>query len=91
METKVYGTAAVYTGDSANYHIFQIVNGEEMVGSLYVRKKSENGIPQKVEVDLITPSRDKDAWRDGMNTLLDKAREGSKAEAKLIKTLKSYD
>lgn len=91
METTLYGTVAVYTGDSANYHIFQIVNGEDMVGSLYVRKKSDNGIPQRVEVELITPSRDKEAWKDGMNSLLDKAREGSKAEAKLIKTLKSYD
>lgn len=90
METTLYGTVAVYTGDTANFHNFQIVNGEEMVGNLYVSKKSDNGIPQRVEVELITPSRDHEAWMNGMHSLLEKARSGSKAESKLIKSLQSY-
>jgi hypothetical protein len=81
---------AVFTGDSANYHIFQIV-AESMVGSLYVRKKDENGIPDVVEVNLITPKRDKAVWEAGVNSLLEKVREGSKAESKLVKILKEYE
>jgi len=82
---------AVYTGDSSNYHIFQVVDGGDFVGSLYVKKTSDNGIPEGVEVTFITPSRDKFLWKKGMEELLDRARSGSKAEQKLIKTLKSYE
>ena len=82
---------AVFTRDSANYHIFQIVNGEDFVGSLYVKKKSANGIPEGAEVTFITPSRDKHLWSSGVKGLIDKARDGSKAEQKLIRTLKSYE
>jgi len=83
---------AVFTGDSANYHIFQIVSdGEEFVGSLYIKKKSENGIPEVAGITFVTPSRDKKVWKEGMKELLERAREGSKAESKLIKTMKSYE
>jgi hypothetical protein len=82
---------AVYTGDSPNYHVFQIVDGEDFVGSIYVRKTSDNGIPEGVELSFVTPSRDKFLWTKGMNELLNRAREGSKAEQKLIRTLKKYE
>jgi hypothetical protein len=82
---------AVYTGDSSNYHIFQIVNGGDFVGSLYVKKKSDNGIPEGLEVTFVTPSRDKFLWTKGMGELLDRARSGSKAEQKLIRTMKKYE
>jgi len=88
--SKPIEVEAVFTGDSANYHIFQLVSEGEFVGSIYVEKKSDNGIPEVMEVNLVTPSRDKVVWKKGMNQLLDKAREGSKAEQKLIRTLKSY-
>lgn len=82
---------AVFTGDSANYHIFQIVDSGDFVGSLYIKKKSDNGIPEGVEITFVTPSRDKHLWKHGMEELLDRAREGSKAEQKLIRTLKTYE
>lgn len=82
---------AVFTGDSANYHIFQVVGDGDFVGSMYIRKKSDNGIPEGVEITFITPSRDKFLWKKGMGELLDKSRGGSKAEQKLIRTMKKYE
>jgi hypothetical protein len=82
--------SAVFTGDSANYHIFQVVGSDDFVGSLYIKKKSENGIPEGVEITFVTPSRDKFLWTKGMGELLDKARSGSKAEQKLVNTMKKY-
>jgi hypothetical protein len=81
---------AVFTGDSKNFHIFQIVD-ENFVGSMYIKKKSDNGIPETVGIALITPSRDKGVWKECMQLLLDRTREGSKAKQKLIRTLKSYE
>lgn len=83
--------SAVYTGDSPNYHIFQVVDSGDFVGSMYIKKKSDNGIPEGLGVTFVTPSRDKVAWRKGMNELLDRAREGSKAEQKLIRTMKQHE
>jgi hypothetical protein len=81
---------AVFTGDSPNYHIFQVVGNGACVGSIYIKKKDVE-IPKALGLSLITPSSDKKAWKQGMNDLLDITREGSKAESKLIKTLKSYE
>jgi len=72
---------AVYTGDSENFHIFQIVD-DNVVGSLYIARKEEN-IPEALEVNLITPTRDDHLWRTKVKVLVDKAREGSKALKKL--------
>ena len=80
---------AVYVGDSANFHIFQFV-ADEAVGTLYF-KKSDSDIPEGVDVNVITPQRDKDLWRHSVNALLEKSREGSKGEAKLIRVLKKYE
>jgi hypothetical protein len=80
----------VFTGDSANYHIFQVVESGDCVGSIYIRKDSDNGVPETAELNFITPSRDKRTWVAGMSELIEKARDGSKAKNKLIKTLKSY-
>ena len=81
---------AVFTGDSANYHIFQVIDSEHVVGSLYIKKKGVD-LPKGLDVSLVTPVRDKELWKHGMNQLLDKSRSGSKAENKLIKTLKNYE
>jgi hypothetical protein len=81
---------AVFTGDSSNYHIFQVVDSEDCVGSIYIKKKSTNGVPEALEINLVTPIRDKFLWTKGLEELIEKAREGSKAKHKLVKTLKSY-
>jgi len=89
--SKPIDLTAVYTGDSPNYHIFQVVDSGDFVGSLYIKKSSDNGIPETIEVNFVTPSRDKVVWKKGMDDLLDKAREGSKAEKKLIRTMRQHD
>ena len=81
---------AVFTGDSTNYHIFQVIDSEECVGSLYIKKKGLE-LPEGLDINLITPTRDKELWKRGMDQLLEKARSGSKAENKLIKSLKTYE
>lgn len=81
---------AIFTGDSSHYHIFQVVDSEHCVGSLYIKKKGVE-LPEGLEVNLITPSRDKELWKHGMTQLLSKARAGSKAEQKLIRTWKKYE
>lgn len=81
---------AVFTGDSTNFHIFQIFDSEDFVGSLYVKKKSANGVPEAAEVNFITPARDKHLWKVGLNSLIEKARSGSKAEQKLKRALSTY-
>jgi hypothetical protein len=80
---------AVYTGDSTNFHIFQIVD-EEAVGTIYLKKKSSNGIPQGLDVNLITPNSDKELWEIKVKDLLKKSREGSKARTKLERVLGDY-
>ena len=82
-------TIAVYTGDSANFHIFQIVD-ENLVGSIYVKKEETSDIPEGVEVNLITHGRDEELWKIKVKELLGKARPGSKAELKLKKVLVQY-
>jgi hypothetical protein len=85
---KVIEVDCVYTGDSTNYHIFQVVGGGEYVGSIYIKKKSENNIPKTVEVNFVTPTSDKTVWLKGIKSLIDGARDGSKAEQKLKKVMK---
>jgi hypothetical protein len=81
---------AVYTGDSANYHIFQIASEEgDVVGSIYLSKKED--IPEGLDITLITPNRDKFLWRKNVEDLKDRARDGSKAEAKLKRILKKHE
>jgi hypothetical protein len=77
---------AVYTGDSTNFHIFQIVDAEA-VGTIYLKKKSSHGIPQGLDVSLITPNSDKELWEIKVKELLKNSREGSKARSKLEKVL----
>ena len=77
---------AVYTGDSANFHIYQVVN-DNMVGSIYVNK-AVNPVPQGVVLNFLHPSH-KD-WRKNVEALLDKTRDGSKARVKLNKILKEH-
>lgn len=89
--TTLEGLNAVFTGDSANFHIFQVVGEDDYVGSLYVRKATNEPIPERVELTLITSSRDYELWKQGLNTLISKARDGSKAKKKLIKALRSYE
>lgn len=86
---EVKETIAVFTGDSANYHIFQIVD-EELVGSIYVKKDKNLGIPEEVEVSLVTHGRDRKLWKLKVEELLSRTRQGSKAEVKLRKVLKSF-
>jgi hypothetical protein len=81
---------AVFTGDSTNYHIFQIVDNDDFVGSLYIKKKSTNGVPEGADISFITPSRDKHLWKKGLKSLIEKARDGSKAKQKLERTMKNY-
>jgi len=80
---------AVYTGDSTNFNIFQIVDEDgNVVGSLYFNKK--NDLPEGVDVNLITPKRDHHLWTSGINFLLGKSRDGSKNQKKLKQVMKSY-
>lgn len=78
---------AVFTGDSANFHIFQVIDSSKVVGSIYIKKKSDDGIPEALEINLITPQRDQFLWIKGLKSLIAKAREGSRAKNKLMKTL----
>lgn len=81
---------AMFTGDSTNYHVFQIATEDKVLGSVYIDKKTD-AIPESVKLSLVTPGRNKKEWRKGMNILLDKTREGSRAETKLIKIMKSNE
>lgn len=80
---------AAYTGDSRKFHIFQIDDETgESVGSIYISK--EMNIPEGVEISFITPQRDKFLWEKMIGRLIEKAREGSKAEAKLHRILGEF-
>jgi hypothetical protein len=89
-EVYPYRLAAVYTGDSANYHIFQIPDDLSVVASIYIRKDTEGGIPHELSINLTLPTRNKEAWLKGITTLKDNARDGSKAKTKLIRTISNH-
>jgi len=78
-------TTAVYVGDSTNYHIYQIAdgNGKKVVGTLYFSKDDE--APSKVVVSLLTPAHGK--WRGIVEKLKGKAKEGSKNYNRLTSIL----
>lgn len=86
---EVKETIAVFTGDSENYHIFQVVD-DEIVGSIYIKKDKDFGIPEEVEVSLITHGRDAFLWKLKVTELLNRARDGSKAKVKLAKVLRDF-
>ena len=86
---EVKETVAVFTGDSENYHIFQVVD-DEMVGSLYIKKDKNLGIPEEIEISLITHGRDAELWKIKVENLLERSRSGSKAEMKLKKALRDF-
>lgn len=44
---EVKETIAVFTGDSENFHIFQVVD-DELVGSIYIKKDKNLGIPEEL-------------------------------------------
>jgi len=89
MGQKPKEVNAVYAGDSRKFHIFQIEDDTgESVGSVYVSKEVE--LPNEIEVSLITPQRDKFLWETLLCKLISKARKGSKAEAKLQRTLGEF-
>ena len=75
--------SAVYVGDSANYHIYQVANGKKVVGSLYFDK--ENEPPKAISINLLTLVDGE--WRGIVEKLRDGAREGSKARDRLISVL----
>ena len=76
---RARGAKAVYTNDSAKYHVFQIVD-DEIVGSIYLSKKCDP-LPKKLNFTLQT-EQDK-GWRTGLKTLHGRARPGSKQFKKL--------
>ena len=86
-EDREWEIIAVYTGDSANFHIYQVVN-ENMVGSIYVNKKVDP-LPKIARTKLVNPT-DGGVWKDHLNKLLEKTRDGSKAKSKLQKILKEH-
>lgn len=76
--------SAVYVGDSANYHIYQVANGKRVVvGSLYFDR--ENEVPREVVISLLTPANED--WRGIVEKLRDAAREGSKSRDRLTAAL----
>lgn len=89
MGQKAKEVMAMYSGDTAKFHVFQIDDESgESVGSVYVSKEVE--LPSELEISLITPQRDKFLWVKGIKNLISRARVGSKAESKLQKTLGVY-
>ena len=82
-------TVAVYTGDSRNFHIFNIVDEESnIVGSIYVNRKID--IPEGLDINMITPNRDHFLWETKVRFLLEKSQPGSKNEKRLKKVLSEY-
>lgn len=84
-ESSLKEVTAVYTGDSANYHIYQAVDTDGVVGTLYFTKESTP--PKNIVMELLVPS-DKN-WRKLVEKLQANAREGSKAHDRLTSILAS--
>jgi hypothetical protein len=74
---------AVFTGDSRNYHIFQIVD-DNVVGSIYISKDVES-TPKTLEIENLTAGDIK--WKTLLTVLASKARPGSKQAKKLERVL----
>ena len=49
---------AVYTKDSKRYHVFQLEEGQRVIGSLYFPKDGDK-IPDQVVIILKTPGDDR--------------------------------
>ena len=80
---KVMGVTALYTHDSPRFHVYQICN-DNMVGTIYVSKDLE-AVPKKIDFDMLTANDEN--WRAGVEILMEGARPGSKAKAKLKRAL----
>lgn len=72
---------AVFTHDTRKYHVYQILEEEKkVVGTLYYRK--DVPLPVSESFEIINPADDR--FVGMIKTLIDRARDGSKGQQRLI-------